>query len=458
MATKKKRIGTLLPISALVSKTSESGTFEAGERFVDWLAKTKQTAWQMLPLHQTQLQKGSKSKHVSSPYKGYGVGLDPKFLHRDAPVPSETELREFVKKNRYWLETYALFCALRDHFGSDEWSKWPSGVRNRDKVTIAEWRRKLAASTAGHMVVQAQLNLAFERLRSKAKVGDIILIGDMPFYLCLNSPLVWEYQDLFDIPSSGKLRRVSGVLKGVKSHFGRQIWGHPLYLWQKIDLLPKLYNLFKIRFKYLAGLYDLIRFDHTKGLFSYGVIDLVDHKADAYQIGPGRPFLEKLIRYARTKKLKIYAEDTGDKLKELRNCLHIHHLPGVKIFRFAYNEKTQVFADQYLRIAAYPKNTVAYTTTHDTESLLGYLEKLSIEEIANLRRKLHFTGIVTLPIFTKWIREKIIKSPARVVLVPLQDWLLTTERINTPGTEKAINDQNWRYKMTVAVEDLPVDL
>lgn len=458
MDTKKKRVGTLLPISALVSKSCEDGTFEAGEKFVDWLTRSKQRAWQILPLHQTQLQKGSKTKHVPSPYKGYGIGLNPNYLSSDSPMPSESQISGFVKKNKYWLDTYALFCALRDYFGTDDWSKWPDDLRKRDKVTLAKWRKKLAAVISGHIVVQVQLHLVYEQLRIKTKVNDIILIGDMPFYACLNSPLVWEYQHLFDIPSSGNLRRVSGVLKGIKSHFGRQIWGHPLYLWKNMALIPELYHFFKIRIKYLANLFDLIRFDHAKGLFSYGVIDLFDDRLDAYQIGPGRMFLEKLIKFARIKKLKIYAEDTGDKLKELRNSLHIHHLPGVKIFRFAYNEKTKLLDDQYLKFSLYPKNTVAYTTTHDTEPLLGYLEKLSTVEIVNLKKQLHHSGSSKLTIFAKWIREKIIKSPARIVLIPLQDWLLTTERINTPGTEREKNDKNWSYKMNIPLEDLPVDL
>jgi 4-alpha-glucanotransferase len=262
---------------------------------------------------------------------------------------------------------------------------------------------------------------------------------------------------LFDIERSGELIRVSGVLKGAKSHFGRQIWGHPLYKWQDKSLVSGLYKLFEIRVRYLASLYNYVRFDHAKGLFAYGVIDLIDHKRDTYLVGPGRPILEKIIKFARSKKLKIYAEDTGDKLKDLRSCLHIHHLPGVKVFRFAYNEKRRVFTDQYLHISSYPKNTVAYTTTHDTEPLRSYLEKLSTAELTVLTKKLHLKNPLTIVNLAKIIRDKVIKSPAKIVLIPLQDWLLTTDRINTPGTEKVKNDQNWGYKMTVAIEDLLVN-
>lgn len=453
-----KRIGTLLPMSSLVSRSATQGTFEAGEVFLDWLAKSGQTAWQVLPLHETQLQKGSKTKHVPSPYKGYGIGLDPKYLGNHPPVPSDAEIKTFIKNNKYWIHGYALFCALRDHFGTDDWSKWPREIRVRNKPAVNYWEKKLAPQIRMHLILQVQLHLAYQSLQAKAHKNKILLIGDMPFYLGLNGPLVWEYQHLFDIESSGKLKRVSGVLKGAKSHFGRQVWGHPLYKWQNKEMVSELSQLFKTRVRYLASLYNYVRFDHAKGLFEYGVIDLIDHKHDAYQIGPGRPMLEKILKIARSKKLKIYAEDTGDKLKDLRNCLHIHHIPGVKIFRFAYNEKRRVFIDQYLKVSSYPKNTVAYTTTHDTEPLMGYLEKLSSVELSGLKKKLRLDQSLTNKNLAMVIRDKVIRSPAKIVLIPLQDWLLTTDRINTPGTEREKNDPNWGYVMTTAIEDLPVKL
>jgi 4-alpha-glucanotransferase len=168
-----------------------------------------------------------------------------------------------------------------------------------------------------------------------------------------------------------------------------------LYKWQDKTLLAGIYQLFQIRLRYLAHFYDLIRFDYANGLFVYGIIDLKDNTLDRYEMGPGRPFLEKLIKGARNLNLKIYAEDTGINLGELRNCLRTHHLAGIKIFRFAYNEKRKIFVDMYLKISQYPVNTVAYTTTHDTEPLLAYLEKLSSLEVDELMKKLRLNQPIT---------------------------------------------------------------
>lgn len=453
-----KRVGTLLPMTALVSRTVEPGTIAAGEKFVDWLSKSKQNAWQILPLHQCELQKGSSTKYVPSPYKGYGVGLDPKFLDSDAPLPTPKEFTKFVNDSSYWLLSYTLFCALRDYFGTDNWNEWPEGIRTREKDVIEIWQKKLSSEISAHTMTQVRLHLAYENLRKKSVANKIVLIGDMPFYLGMHGPLVWEYQHLFDIESNGKLQRVSGVLTGVKSHFGRQIWGHPLYKWQDHKLWSGLTKLFEIRLKYLSSLFNLIRFDHAKGFFFYGSIDINNHQRDKYLKGPGSKILDKLIRYSLKQKLNIYAEDTGDKLKELRDCLLKHKLPGVKIFRFGYNERRKKYSEHYLLTDDYPENTVAYTTTHDTETLVGYLKKLTTAELKSLMKKIHLKTTLSLKDFAEAIRKIVIQSPAKIVLIPLQDWLLTTDRINTPGTEKEISDPNWQYKMSVAIEDLPTDM
>ena len=457
MTSKIKNVGTVLPMTALISKTAETGTFRAGRKFITWLAKSKQNAWQFLPLHETQLEPGSATQHQPSPYKGYGIGLDPRYLSSDSPEASDEQLAQFVLENDYWLGNYALFCALRAHFGTDNWSLWPTEIRARNPDSLKKWREKLSPKIQLQTNTQCQLHLDYHKLRTKAHESNISLIGDMPFYLGLNSPLVWQYQHLFEIELDGNLKRVSGVPLGPKSHFGRQVWGHPLYRWQEPNLLPELSSLFKFRLQYLASQLDWVRLDHAKALFSYGAINLVDN-TDQYLTGPGTKFIEELIDFTRENDLKLYAEDTGDKLRKLSSCLRSNHIPGIKIFRFAYNEKSKKFSNKYLDISQYPANTFAHTTTHDTETLMGYLQLLSSYEIKVLATRLDLQPTTDLSSLAESIRDKIIDSPSIMTLIPLQDWLLTTDRINIPGTEKSINDTNWQYQMSVAIEDLPANL
>ena len=458
MVLSKKRVGTVLPMTALVSSEVESGTFVAGEKFIDWLKRSKQQAWQLLSLHQTQLETGSRTKHLPSPYKGYGIGLDPRFLASDSPQPAARWLADFTHQQRAWLPNYAFFCALRDHFGTDDWTAWPEPIRLRRRLALADWRRQLEAEIKAHALVQARLHLAFARLKNTAGKSQVMLIGDFPFYLSLYSPLVWQYQALFNLNKQGKPNLVSGVLAGPKSHYGRQVWGHPLYKWAKRQAWPNLEKLFMLRLKSLASLFDWVRLDHAKGFFHYGAMDPARIKADQFLPGPGKGFLTKLIKFAGREQLQFFVEDTGHNLAQLRVCLAQYRIPGIKIFRFAFNEKRNLLTEQYAQLDQYPVNTFAYTTTHDTEPLMAYLGLLKPSQLKTLIGYLGIKPDPSLVRLAKQIRTRVIESPAQVALLPLQDWLLTTDRINVPGTEPAVNDPNWRYQMTVPIEDLPTDL
>ncbi|HVF69478.1 MAG TPA: 4-alpha-glucanotransferase, partial [Xanthomonadales bacterium] len=265
----KKIIGTLVPLSALSSlhsKKEDQDTFETGMAFLDWLHRTGQTAWQMLPLHQTQLEKDSAIKRVPSPYKGYGIGLDPKYLssvnpkleYRNSKQIQKTndinikrfenfdfeiskiasnfefrasDLEKFIHENKDWIYDYALFCALTDHFGTDDWRRWETDLRDREKAALNKFSKLFRREIDQHVLLQYQLHKEYEKLRDKAKKLNIKLIGDLPYYLSINSPLVWAHQNIFQLKRGGEMEFVSGLPDGPAAHFGRQVWGHPLYKW-----------------------------------------------------------------------------------------------------------------------------------------------------------------------------------------------------------------------------------
>jgi 4-alpha-glucanotransferase len=129
-------------------------------------------------------------------------------------------------------------------------------------------------------------------------------------------------------------------------------------------------------------------------------------------------------------------------------------IPGLKIFWFAY-QKDHLNA-KYAQIGNYPKNCVAYTTTHDTQPLIGYFASLTAEqkkEIAAAAQVLYDDNDL---VFAAHVRNAILTSPAETVIIPIQDWLLTNDRINIPGTEKEIADPNWHYIVSESIEDLPI--
>lgn len=462
MNNKQKIIGTLLPVSALYSrkqKKEDQGTFIIGLDFLDWLKATHQTAWQMLPLHQTQLEQSGLSKRVPSPYKSYGIGLNPKYLSSAYSnlMPTKQDLDVFIKNNQEWIKDYALFCALADHFKTDDWRKWDHNLKNRDAKTLVHWSNRLEQEINKHIAIQWQLYQLYMELRSKAKKLGIFLCGDLPFYVGVQSPLVWTYQNLFQIEKDGYMQYVSGMPDGPSSFFGRQIWGHPLYKWDGWNKQKKVIQFWKMRFRYLASLFDIIRIDYAKGFVEYSVVDRNNKRNDGFKEGPGYDFIKELVEFCKRCGLRIYAEDNGRNIENLRNFLKSLKVPGIKIFRFALNERKEKINKEYSDVSHYPKSTFAYTTTHDTETLLGYLKILTQEQKQKLAIAVNVLYNPDNKIFAKTLRDAVLKSPAHMVIIPIQDWLLIEDRINVPGTETPVNDQNWQFRLKIPIEKLPTN-
>ena len=453
----------MVPVSALYVTHQEKvvgGTFETGMYFLDWLKKTHQSAWQFLPLHETQLEPGSGTKHVSSPYKTYGVGLDTRYLPKSfsQKIPTTQELAAFTDLHSDWILDYALFCAIRDYAGTDDWRVWDPKLRGRDEKALLLWTEKLKNEINRHIILQWQTHEAFGALRKKAGKLGISLIGDLPFYLSVQSPLVWVYQDIFQIGDNGVMRYVSGIPQTPSAHFGRQVWGHPLYDWNKKGNLEKIVAFWKMRLRYQPTLYDFVRLDHAKAFFDYGVIDLSEKDHDIYQKGPGMKVFEELVTYGYKNGLSMFVEDSGENLQELRKSSKKLKIPGIKIFRFAIDEKKGKINKEYIEIEKYPGDTVAYTTTHDTEPLIVYLEKLTSHQRQAVIDSTGLKPPESIEEFAVALRDAIIASPARMVIIPIQDWLLMRERINVPGTEIPVGDPNWQFRLSTPIDQLPEEI
>lgn len=457
-----RTLGTAAPLWSLRSSRPGAGdeacgTFETGRRFLDWLSRTGQTAWQLLPLSRTHLEPGSKRIRVPSPYKGYGVGFDPRHLSpalRDV-MPLPEERRRFLKEQRWWIDDYALFEALTDRFGTDDWTAWPAAFRDRSPSALARFRKEGAEAIERAVVGQWRLSLDFDRLKAEARRRGIALLGDLSFYLPLRSPLVWANRACFDIGADGTLRRVSGVPDGPRAHYGRQIWGHPLYRWSHRGAWRAIAALWRRRVAYHAFLYDHMRLDHAKGFYAYGAMDVRDRSKDRILPGPGTAQLDAVIAEARARGLGLYAEDAGDRLEELRRDLRSRRVSGIRIFRYAYNEKKKIIEHDYAEPRHYPKNAFAYTTTHDTVTLMGYVRLLTMAETKKLCGHLVAALKTDARAQAATFRRLVLRSPAGTVILPIQDWLLSVDRINVPGTEKAVGDPNWRYRVPSPIEALP---
>ena len=90
----------------------------------------------------------------------------------------------------------------------------------------------------------------------------------------------------------------------------------------------------------------------------------------------------------------------------------------------------------------YKQNTVAYTGTHDNDTVLGWAESASPKALKFAMKHLHFSSKEEAP--EAFIRE-LFTGPCDTAIVPMQDMLhLGTEaRMNYPGTIGG----NWQWRM-----------
>jgi 4-alpha-glucanotransferase len=309
-----------------------------------------------------------------------------------------------------------------------------------------------------YVLEQWRLHTAYATLREKADHYGILLIGDAPFYLSHRSPLVWAYQHLFTIGADGTLPRVSGVPYQPRELYGRQVWGHPLYRFEDASLHPQILSLWKHRLHYLEQLHDIVRLDHAVGFFHYGSLDPLNQDNDESLPGPGKQFFEEIITFCRQSGLHVYAEEAAIELGDLRKALAALGVPGIRVLRFALNTTSNTIQKDYADPIHYPVSSFAYTTVHDTETLMGFLQRLATEQKQILSETTHISYSPDDKTMAERLRQTIINSPSEMIIIQLQDWVLTADRINVPGTENEADDPNWQYRLHIPIEQLPTEL
>jgi len=429
-------LGTLLPLTALTSQTKENNLFSAGENFIPWLIKTHQQVWQLLPLHPTT---NPEMKLSASPYSGFGIGLNPLYvsLAKDKGLP-EVDVG-FLNKHKDWLEDYALFMALVDNFHSHDWTTWPKQIRKREPEAMQNYQQKLSIQINYYRRLQFYLHQEFTKLELTAEKAGITLIGDIPFYLSFHSPLVWAHQNCFLIDPNGLLPFMSGAEGGPQ--FIRQVWEHPLYNWANF---ASVINLWKIRLAYARSIYTWVRLDSAIRFYTYGKMHPNDPSKDSIATAPGDVAFDLLISYCQEIGLQVFTEDvTGYDLKPLHQAMAKHLVPGVSVFSLSLAANSTQFDLNLFDPKTSNTNDFFYSSTHDTPTLLGFVQNLSPAQKHYICSNLDLPSTSDNLSLARLVRQYLLTHCRRIIL-PLQDWLLTTDRINVPGT---VSPHNWSYRI-----------
>ncbi len=339
-------------------------------------------------------------------------------------VKNRTEIEDFIE-NHVYLKQFCEFMALKKANGEKAWCDWDTFETDPDVLFM--WK-----------FIQYEFFMQWAQIKIYANSKGVKIIGDIPIYVSYDSADVWANKELFDLDGNGRPNCVAGVPPDYFSKDG-QLWGNPLYNW---DLMAKDgYKWWLDRLRHMFSMFDGVRIDHFRGIESYWSIpgDAATAREGKWVKGPGKSFVDA-VNAIKGDKL-IIAEDLGEITEDVTELVRYSGFPGMRVFQFGFLSD----GDNPHMPHNYNENTVAYTGTHDNNTLLGYVWELDDDR---RRKMLEYCGY-TDPDWNRGydsILRSIYVSNAALAVFPIQDILGygSDTRLNIPG--KA--DGNWQFRIT----------
>ena len=462
--------GILLPVFSLPSDYGMGSLGGSARDFVDFLSRAGQRWWQILPIVPPGA--GNSPYSSSSTHAGDPMLIDPQLLYADGLVTAEelaaAELprgsrvdygavrarRETLLRRAFavgyerdaeavrafeaaqpWVGAYALYMACREHFGGRTWQAWPdAALRRYQPDAVRAWREKLETEVSYHVYCQYLFDLQWQALKSYADERGVGIIGDLPFYVSLDSADVWSERAQFLLDGDGYPCEVAGVPPDYFSQDG-QLWGNPLYNWDVMR--ADGYGWWIRRVGSMARRFDAVRIDHFRAFESYWAVPAGSEtaKTGQWKPGPGMDLLERLMGWFR--ETRFIAEDLGIVTPAVEQLLREAGLPGMKVLEFAFSDAENAYLPHN-----HPVNCICYTGTHDNDTAAGWYAAAPAEEKAFARR---YLGVKTSDAVRRALLRAGMGSVAKVFIAQLQDWLgLGGEaRINVPG----VGEGNWEWRL-----------
>jgi 4-alpha-glucanotransferase len=470
----------------LVHPTSFPGKYGMGDlgfearAFIDFLERTQQSIWQVLPLTPT--------GYGNSPYASYSAFagnpylISPDILYKkgllteqdlnDIELPSATAadyeqafinknkvyriaanhffegiseeenqaFEAFKSQNKNWLDDYVLFMACGLHNNMQPWNTWDDALSKRKPEALKANRNKFSDEINFQYWLQFEFNNQWVSLKEYANENGIRVIGDIPIFVDHNSADVWANPEFFEVDEGGNRELIAGVPPDYFSKTG-QLWGNPLYKW---DVLEKdNFSWWVKRFRHMFKMFDAIRVDHFRGFDAYWEVQASQKTAENghWVDGPGEKLFDTI--FEKCGELPIIAEDLGHMTEGVEKLRDKYNFPGMKILQFAFDsDSTNSFLPHN-----YSQNNVTYSGTHDNDTTAGWYNTANEKSRHQARMYTRSSGeeihwdIIRLSMF----------SVADQAIFPLQDYMgLDSEhRMNIPGTPSG----NWLWRYTLDMLD-----
>lgn len=451
-----------MPVASLPNRFGSGDFGPDAYRFADDIAEAGFSIWQLLPMNPL--------GYGNSPYQPFSsyamdeiyISLDqlekegliahapdhmknaPTIQYQDIRVFREKWLREafhnfkpdrkyraFVAKND-WLESYAVFMAFKRKNDLRCWVEWPAKMRDYPELKSLDLT-PYEEDINYQRFLQYKLYEQWTALKKYVNKKGIEIMGDLPFYVGLDSADCWNGRPNFLLTKKGKPRFIAGVPPDYFSETGQR-WGNPIYDWEYMK--QDQFGFWTERIGYSRNLFDIIRLDHFRAFDTYWKIPASCPTAvvGKWVEAPGNEVFEHLLKTF--PKIHIIAEDLGDLRPEVLELRDRFNFAGmhVMVFEFQPDQENTMNAHSLL-----------YSGTHDNETVKSWYKHKSKEEqraVRNWLTKHGFKGINPIDRMLKYA----LSTDSEMVIIPMADWLFIDERgtINHPGT---VGSPNWEWRL-----------
>lgn len=469
-----RKSGVLLPVASLPSAYGIGCFSKEAYNFIDSLKEAGQSCWQILPLGPTSY--GDSPYQSFSTFAGNPYFIDPEDLMErgwitkqecdsydfgsnaeaidyakiynsrfkllrtaweNSHIAQDKDFRRFAEKNRYWLEDYSLYMAVKDSFHGVCWIEWDEDIKTRRPEAMKKYNEKFAQEKEFYQFQQYMFQVQWDKLKAYAKSRSIQIIGDIPIYVAFDSSDAWASPELFQFDENCNPTAVAGCPPDAFSVTG-QLWGNPLYDWEYHKKTG-----FEWWMKRLAScfrLYDVVRIDHFRAFDEYYAIPAGAKTAEKGTWEPGPGYELFAVMKEKLGEKEVIAEDLGFLTPSVIELVQKSGYPGMKVLQFAFDSREE---SDYLP-HNYDHNCVVYTGTHDNDTVLGWYAVLEKADKAFCDRYLNLANCNGKDLQWEFIRAAL-ASVADLAVIPMQDYLgLGSEaRINTPSTLGG----NWEWRM-----------
>ncbi len=477
MMSEMRASGLLLHVTCLPSSFGIGDLGPMSHKLAERLAQTKQSYWSILPLTPTNVEGGNSPYQGGSAFAGNTLLISPELLVEDKLLPKayaqtqstapigrvdyaavtmnknailrrayvifadtgarDSDFDEFCAVNSEWLGDHALYKVLREKSGKP-WGFWPKPLREREKRALDGKRKLNKALIEQERFAQFLFFKQWRRLKDHCRRLGVSVIGDIPFYVSYDSADVWSHSEIFKLNLRKRPMYVGGVPPDYFSEKG-QLWGNPVYNWQQLTKTD--FEWWINRIEHNLKLFDLVRLDHFRGFVASWQVraPATDSRIGTWVKAPARKFFQSVIKH--WGKDLFIAEDLGNITEDVERIIRLFKIPGMRVLLFAFDGSP----DNPHLPQNHPTNSLAYTSTHDTNTVRGWFN-----EEATPQQKDQLLKCVGKTVSEHNVSWELIKlalaSKAKLSVIPFQDVLsLGSEtRMNRPAQEKG----NWEWRIS----------